>query len=567
MKSTHNYTKTSLVKRLTALVIALLMAFMLGCSGTNGAETSEDMPEMNIDVPMESDAPEAVAGGEIRMYIPENADIADPLMVNTEEMLAFYSLIYEGLISVTADGKLVAELAESWTTEDGGKTWTLKLRSGVTWHGGEKTFSARDVLLTYERLVGLGDSSYYSFCTNRIEGMELVDNTTVAVTMKNGGYSSLYALTFPITMDGGVPVMPIGTGPYCSNGYRNDNLELIANENWWKQRPYIDRITFIERGSNDIALASYSAGQLDWVPTSSASAGKYRQEKNTTVLDAMTQSVEIMLVNSNSRTLNTQKIRQAIAYALDRSKVISNIYMNRAQAVDAPIAPDSWIYESKSKVYDYNETKALQLLAEEGWTDIDDDGKLEKNGLAFSEMNLQLLVNDSADGMRKNAAASIADQLEDIGINVDVITVPYAISGNSTDYPQMLKDGQYDIALTGLNLGRDFDLTEVMASNGSANYGNYYDNDLYTLAQKMNTAGDEASYRDAASAFQLAFAEKLPFIPLYFRLNSIIYSSEIKGVTDVREPDIMKTVDKWYIYTEDSLVQDSVTQNTAKDEG
>lgn len=167
----------------------------------------------------------------------------------------------------------------------------------------------------------------------------------------------------------------------------------------------------------------------------------------------------------------------------------------------------------------------------------------------------------------KTPPASIADQLEDIGINVEVITVPYSISGNSEDYPQMLKDGQYDVALMGLNLGRDFDLTEIMASDGSANYGNYYDNDLYTLANKMITAGDEAAYRDAAFAFQLAFAEKLPFIPLYFRLNSIVYSTEIKGMTDVREPDIMRTVDKWYIYTEDTLVQDMPTKNNAKDEG
>ena len=69
------------------------------------------------------------------------------------------------------------------------------------------------------------------------------------------------------------------------------------------------------------------------------------------------------------------------------------------------------------------------------------------------------------------------------------------------------------------------------------------------LARSMMSAGDEAAYRDAASAFQLAFAEKLPFIPLYFRLNSIVYSADIKGMTDVREPDIMRSVDKWYMFT------------------
>ena len=113
----------------------------------------------------------------------------------------------------------------------------------------------------------------------------------------------------------------------------------------------------------------------------------------------------------------------------------------------------------------------------------------------------------------------------------------------------MLKNGEYDIALIGLNLGRDSNLTQVMASGGTANYGNYYDNELDNLARAMMSAGDEAMYRDAASAFQMAFAEKLPFIPLYFRLNSIVYSADIKGMTDVREPDIMRSVDKWYMFT------------------
>ena len=71
-----------------------------------------------------------------------------------------------------------------------------------------------------------------------------------------------------------------------------------------------------------------------------------------------------------------------------------------------PIAPDSWIYESKSKLYDYNTVKALELLAEAGWTDSDGDGRLEKNGMSLTEMSLKILVNDSTDSTRKNAAAA-----------------------------------------------------------------------------------------------------------------------------------------------------------------
>lgn len=542
MKNTSRYTKMNFL-RLMALLVAALMAFS-GCGRSASGENEEE-----IAVPMATPEPQPITGGEVRMYIPTNADVTDPLKVNTEEMLNFFSMIFESLVSISADGKLTAELAENWTSEDGGKTWNIKLREWVTWHGHDISLTPSDIILTFERLKSLGDDSYYSYCTNTIESIEAIDNQNIKVVTKSGGYASLYGLTFPVMMSGEATARPAGTGPYKYDGYRDGGVLLTANDSWWKQRPYIDSFLFIERDSNDVALASYSAGQLDMVPTSATTAGKYRQEGITTVQDVMTQSMELMLVNSTSGALSDSRVRQAIAYGLDRSKIISNVYMNRAQSCDVPIAPDSWIYDSKSKMYDYNASKALALLAEAGWTDVDEDGRLEKGGMALTELNLMLLVNDSSDSARKNAAAAIADQLSEIGISVEVVTAAYSVGQTGGEYMDMLKNGEYDIALIGMNLGRDSNLTEVMANGGKANYGNYYDYELDTLARSMMSAGDEAAYRDAASAFQLAFAEKLPFIPLYFRLNSIVYSADIKGMTDVREPDIMRSVDKWYMFT------------------
>ena len=67
----------------------------------------------------------------------------------------------------------------------------------------------------------------------------------------------------------------------------------------------------------------------------------------------------------------------------------------------------------------------------------------------------------------------------------------------------------------------------------------------------MVSAKNETGYQQAAVAFQKAFVESLPFIVLYFRLNSVVYSSDIQGVTQVREPDIMYGVDQWYILSQD----------------
>ncbi|MBQ7092503.1 MAG: hypothetical protein IJN83_07610, partial [Clostridia bacterium] len=188
MKNTSRYTKKNFL-RLTALLMAMLTVFS-GCGKSTSGENEEE-----IAVPVSTPEPQPITGGEVRMYIPTNADVTDPLKVNTEEMLNFFSMIFESLVSISADGKLTAELAENWTSEDGGKTWNIKLREWVTWHGHDISLTPSDIILTFERLKSLGDDSYYAYCTNAIESIEAIDNQNIKVVTKSGGYASLYGLT------------------------------------------------------------------------------------------------------------------------------------------------------------------------------------------------------------------------------------------------------------------------------------------------------------------------------------------------------------------------------------
>ncbi len=537
MKNTKSYIRTSLVRRAAAFLLALLFCLLCACS----AQTVEKEEEAAL-LTTPSPAPAPLTGGEIRLPMPINADITDPLRVNTEEMLSLFSLIYEGLISVGSTGKLTAELAESWTGDEAAKVWTFTLRSGVKWHSGSD-FTAYDVTATFSRLKELGADSYYAYQANKIQSMRAVDDRTLEVTMAQAGYASLYALAFPVMQGGQAAALPVGTGPFLLESWTGQEARLIANGNWWKQRPYLDAIVFVERDSNETALASYQAGQLDMVPSSNTGVGRYRSE-STTVLDVMTQTAELLLINSNNAPLRDANVRKALSYALDRGKIIANIYMNRAQPCDVPVAPDSWIYESKSKVYDYNLAKARELLAEAGWEQDEESGLLMRNGQGFS---VRLLVNESTETTRKEAANLIASQLMELGMEVELTAAPHALGQSDSEYMQKLSAGTYDLCLIGVNLGRDGDLTEVMDPAGTAHYGNYSVPELTAMAKDILIAKDETAYREAASAFQVKFAEELPFIVLYFRLNSIVYSAEIKGVSEAREPDIMYTADKWYI--------------------
>lgn len=538
------------LKRYFCLLMAMLTVLLFGCANEQNTISADETPYVEEATPaLLAPTPTAspVRGGTLRLAMPENADTSDPLSVNTKEMLGFFSLIYESLIEIDQNGIVTPCLAENWSCDDTGLVWTMKLRSSARWQDSGLTVSASDVIYSFQCIKQSG--GYYSYAADRIDNIQAGENGTVIVTMKQQGLSSLYALNFPIKESPTTAVSErgAGTGPYIISSVIGERVVLEANKNWWKEEPYISKIEFYQRSSNDVSIASYAAGQLDMVFTSSLSVGRYREDGVTNVLDIMTQTAEVMLFNYNNEELANKLVRQAIAYAIDRSTIITNVYMNRARACDVPIAPDSWLYNSRSKVYDYNTELALNLFEQAGWADTDGDGYLEKNGRRYDEMTLKLLVNKSTDSTRETAAGVIASQLEAIGIHVEVVTAGYTLGDDNSEYVQSLENGEFDIALTGFNLSRDCDILPYIDVSGEYNYGGYRNDSLSILAKTLNTARDESACREAADALQMSFVEELPFATLYFRLSSILYNASVCGLSDEREPNPLSNIANWYI--------------------
>lgn len=538
------------IKRISALCMALLMLMLCGCAGgqQNAEPTPDDgEPTATPALLAPTPAPAPVYGGTLRLAMPENADTFDPLSVNTKEMLGFFSLIYESLVVIDQAGIITPKLAENWSCDETGLIWTMKLRSSARWQDTGANITAADVIYSFERIKQKG--GYYSYAADRIDSIEAGSDGSVIVTMKQQGIAALYALNFPIIENPSASISRYGagTGPYYISSVYGEKVTLETNKSWWKEEPYIEKIEFNQRSSNDVSIASYVAGQLDMVFTSSLSVGRYREDGVTDVTDVMTQTAEVMLFNYDNAELSNLLVRQAIAYAINRGNLITNVYMNRARACDVPIAPDSWLYNSRSKVYDYNTELALSLFEQAGWKDSDGDGYLEKDARRYDELKLKLLVNKSTDSTRETAAGIIAAQLEAVGVHVEIITADFALGDGNSEYEKMLKNKEFDIALVGFNLARDCDLLPYIDASGEYNYGGYRNDAMAALARSLNTARDEAACREAADALQMSFVEQLPFITLYFRLSSILHHASVKLLGSEREPDLLNNAANWYI--------------------
>ena len=533
------------------LIISVFLLAAVVITGCGGSVTPEPTEAPATSEPTQ--APDGSPVGRIRLPMPENmadAEDCDPIGVRTEEMYQLFSLVFDTLIGVNGSNMLVPSLAMSWRS-GGERIWLISLRQGVTWHDGS-SFTADDVVSTYDRIRRQTDG-YYSDAAENIVSLMKLDESTIRVEMKSEGLSALYCLNFPITKANSDEVL-MGTGAYRLESMTDEEIKLTVNTDWWGGTPQIETVEFLARGSNDLAIASYEAGMLDFVPTNSLTAKQYSSAGETVVASCMTQQMETLLINHNNAHLRKREFRSAIAHLVDRSSIIANVYMNNARSCDMPVPPDSWLYDSSQVVYGYDRELALSLLTEQGYT-IDEDGNI---GYFGEKVSLRILVGSTPENsVRAEAAQLIADSLTSFGIGVELITAnhdtasaspdpeseaPYSVD---TEFVRLLREGNWDLALVGFSLSESNSLSKYLTPSGSNNFGHYSSETMTSLIEIMDSAVDEASLREAAYAVQSEFAEELPFIVLYFRLNSVIYSADIQGIGQLREPRLLENMKDW----------------------
>ena len=549
MKNTQNSanraSKRSGARRLLSLLLAAVCLLACACSrGPAGNSTPAPVSEAPVS---EAPSPQPAEGGRLRMAMPENLQVGnetyDPLLVSTEEALNLYSLVFEPLIAVDEANRLVPCLAINWSASPHiPNSWIINLREGVTWHSGE-ALTSDDVLYTWQQLCSLGDKSYYRKSISEIVSITKLDRTTLLVTTASPGMICLYSLNFPI-MKRNFDVL-CGTGAYRVTAYNSDRISMTVNTDWWDRPPYIKTVEFLARDSNETALASYAAGQLDLVPTALLAAGKYGDAGVTVVRDYMTQGMETLLFNHRRSMLMNIDFRMAVAQLINRSRIIANVYMGRARSCDIPVPPDSWLYDSNNRQIPYDPAGAAKLLEGCGY-------KLHDDGLLYAgthPLSVTLLVGVTQDNTtRSEAAQAIAAQLAQAGITVNVVTATHGYGQTDSEFLVSLRQMNWDMALVGFNLSLSNDLEPYISALGANNYGAFPGAIFNQLLDSARAAQDEESLRNAYYELQSAFITELPFVVLYFRLNSLVSRAGLMGVSAIREPALLRNIKNWFIH-------------------
>lgn len=314
------------------------------------------------------------------------------------------------------------DLAESWTASDDKKTWTFKLRKGVKFHGNYGELTADDVVFSLKRAA---DPKTSAFSTDfaAFEEVTAVDPQTVQIKLKNvvpsllglvTNYSGGYIVCKKAVEERGAGYTraPIGTGPFAFVSVTpNQSLELIGNEAYFRGAPKLKKISYRYLPSNASRDLAFQSGEVD------LSMGVQDQKWVDRMKGMPHTAVDVfepgelgeLNLNVTVKPLDDIRVRQAIAYAVNRPEVVAFKGKDVARAAQSVIPIGNLGFTADNGLPQHNLEKAKQLLKEAGYPD----------GLTIKIIMTQL------PGMLATMQV-VQAQLKRAGINLDMQIVEHA---------------------------------------------------------------------------------------------------------------------------------------------
>lgn len=312
----------------------------------------------------------------------------DPAMHRERDTETVIRNIFDGLVTRTWDGKVVPEIAESWTTPND-KTYEFKIRQGITFSNGEK-LDADDVVFTFDRIMKEGaiggQSSPRKGLLGPVEKVEKVDAHTVRFTLTNPFPVFLQALVqFQVVPmdyikrvgDQKFAENPVGAGPFkYKEGRLDDQIVLERFDNYYGGSPdlkpvgpaQVKRVIFRMMPDPAIRIAALKAGEVQIIqqvpPDMAADLAKDSKVQVKKVEGTRVYAIEL---NNASAPFNDVRVRTAMNYAVNWDEILKTIYGGGASRLATAFLPSGFGFDQNLKPFPYDPKKAKELLKDAGY--------------------------------------------------------------------------------------------------------------------------------------------------------------------------------------------------------
>jgi peptide/nickel transport system substrate-binding protein len=311
-----------------------------------------------------------------------NQGSLDPHFAATNQEMLVIRNIYNGLLKYKADTtEIVGDLATSWDMTPDGLTYTFKLRQDVEWQKGFGHFTANDVKGSFDRVKSPETKSPFAGSISMLKEVQVVDDYTVKLILSEPYAAFPQLLTDyragPIVNVKAVQQFgkdydwnPVGTGPYqLESGTPKQEAIVTANDKYFGGPPPIKKVitrTIPDVNAQVVGLENGQYDMLSQAPDDPAIT-KRLTDKGFVRAKFSRNLPEVLLMNITVKPFDDPKVRQAIAYAVDRQQIIDLALADVAKPWYSPVPEGFFGTTTDVPKYEHDVNKAKQLLAEAGY--------------------------------------------------------------------------------------------------------------------------------------------------------------------------------------------------------
>lgn len=513
----------STARRGLAASVATIALVVTACGGGNGGGSASDSTATS-DTTANEGTP--VKGGSLTVGLNAESTGFNP----QENLLApagrtVAHAIFDTLTAFDASGVAQPFLAESITANADSTEWTIKLRTGITFHDGTP-FNAAAVKANFD--AGLNAKtlkSAYKF----LKSTAVVDDTTVIATMNKP-----FGL-FPNVLAGGVagqlgymaaPAMlasadgsrnPIGTGPFVFKEWvPDDHLTVTRNEKYWGTAAWLDEVVFKPINDNNAMNAAFKAGTIDVFATAGTSEiADFKADSTVKVVSDIPAEPDIVIMNTSVAPFDDIRIRKAMVMSTDLNRVLEFVEgVGVKELASGPYSSKSyWYTETDYPMYDLEGAKKLvaEYVAEKGPIKCTYTGRQ----IPFIVQYMELLSS-----MWK--AAGIDCTIESLS-QAETIKKVFGYT--------------YQVANWGGIGGGDPDNDYSYFTSGGTNLTQFKSAAIDAAMDAGRATGDAAKRKVQYDIVQKELGANVPYIWLNFNQFALITQTKVNGVNSFTLPD------------------------------
>jgi len=524
-------------RSILAIALLCIMLVISACGSKGSQETPGGTSAPESGTPKE--------GGSVIIAVQDDPKALNPLYAGDRVTLTINQTLYAPFIRIN-DGKTTYALAESLTRSDDNLKYTMKLRSGLTWHDGEK-LTADDVVFTFNSILDEKQHSFfrsYFVFDNKPMKVNKVDDLTVEFILPEvtAAFEGALVQLSPIPkhiFEGEADIekssknaAPVGSGSFKFKEYRpGEYVTLERFDNYYDGKPKLDSVTYrIAKDPNASNLALQN-GEIQMKMVDAADYKKLNDTGKYEMLIYPEGRLVYMVFNLNNEVVQKKEVRQAIAYAINKKEMIEAAYssLDFAEPAASILTPDTLYHTTDVETYDYNVDKAKELLKSAGVSNL-------KLKLAYANSNKP----------QTSQALYLQQKLKDVGIEIELMPLDATALGNKT---LDMNNKDYDLTFGGYIMGSEPDAyRSLFMSDEAYNYAHYKNKDFDNLWVKGAVEMDTTKRAEIYKQIQQTVANEMTYYPIAYGKAIIAVNKQFGGLQEANPKPVVMLEDLSKVY-------------------